>query len=116
MFENIKEYFRLDKLKEGFLYEIYARNGGVGVFHIVRDDNGLGVSNEFILSRFKFSLNYLFSEVFWDDGEPFGTVKPIRELEEVPKDILDNEVLLLGYLNTWEDKLREEQLRKNREV
>lgn len=63
--------------KKGFLYKLHARNLDIGVF------DGKG----FIGIRQKFNDRFLFTEYHWDDGAPYGTAKPLQELQEVSKDI-----------------------------
>ena len=69
----------LDQCKEGAVYEIRSRNLVVGVF--VKDRAG------FIGIREKFGSRYLFMEYHYDTGAPFGTVRPLKELSAVPKDV-----------------------------
>jgi len=69
-------YLRLSELKDGYLYRIRARNGAFGIWIETR--------NAFILSRTKFDSNYPFEEYHYDTGAPFGTVKPLEEIERSP--------------------------------
>ena len=69
------DYIPIDKCKDGYLYIIKARNADLGVY--VKKEKG------FHISRFKFKCNYIFMEYHWDTGEPFGTVKPIKELRDL---------------------------------
>ena len=73
------DYIPLMDCKHGFLYEIDSRNLNFGVFN--EKNNG------FIGIRQKFSSRFLFTEYHWDTGEPYGTVKPKKELRELPSDI-----------------------------
>ena len=41
----------------------------------------------FIGIREKFGNRYLFKEFHWDDGPPYGTVKPIELIATVPEEI-----------------------------
>jgi len=78
-------WIRLNECVDGWLYIISARNSTLGIFDSSR--------NGFIISRFKFNDNYLFTEDHWDVGEHYGTVKPLKAVEfVVEKD-------LLAYLN-----------------
>lgn len=90
-------YICPNECKEGWLYEIEARNGNVG---ICRRKNGMV---EFVLSRFKFGDNFTFPEIHWDCDEHFGTAKPVREIEKAPE--VGDEASVLKYLNEWEEKL-----------
>lgn len=51
----------------------------------------------------------MFEEYHWDTGEPYGTVKPIEEIEECPKDMNDKDKL--SYLNSL-SKLYEKNIHK----
>jgi len=66
----------LSACKDGWAYYIHARNAKVGIFDKAEDG--------FVISRFKFNNNFLFTEYHWDTGEPYGTVKPLRELYPAP--------------------------------
>lgn len=79
----------IEECKDGWVYYIHARNAKVGIY----DKNEKG----FTISRHKFSDNYLFVEYHWDTGEPYGTVKPIKELESAPH--FSNEAEKLAWLN-----------------
>lgn len=88
-----QNYLPASKCKDGYLYLIKARNSFLGI----STDNG----KKFIISRTKFSSNFLDEEDHWDTEHesPFsfkrlGTVKPLKELEKVPESIE-----LLKYLN-----------------
>jgi hypothetical protein len=60
------------------LYVVDARNFSLAVYR------GGGV---FIGVRNKFGCRYLDEEDHWDTGAPHGTVKPLRDLGEVPADL-----------------------------
>ncbi len=62
--------------EHGYLYHVKARNFRLGIYN---ED-----AREFIGIRTKFGNRYLFGEYHWDQGPPFGTVKPIAKLEESP--------------------------------
>ena len=91
-------YIKIEDLKVGFLYKINARNGRFGIW--------LGNPSEsFLLSRYKLGLNFLDKEDHWDTGMPYGTVKPLKEIEESPFiRQLDNEEEILEYLNLFEEE------------
>lgn len=67
------EYLTTDECKDGYLYEIEARNFSLGVYR--------ATTKGFIGIRYKFGNRYLFEELHWDNDPHFGTVKPLRELE-----------------------------------
>lgn len=90
-----KEWIPVDDLKEGYLYEIRARNSRLGIWRKERDG--------FEISRFKFGANFVFVEIHWDLSRNFGTVKPYKKIEKVPK--FENEQEVLDYLNTKAKKL-----------
>jgi hypothetical protein len=73
-----KLYIELERCKKGYLYKISSRNLRFGVY-----DGNQG----FIGIREKFSSRYLFTEYHYDQGPPFGTVHPMIEVEQMPKDI-----------------------------
>ena len=114
------DYIKIPDLKPGWLYHIDARNSTHGIW--------LPQRNSFLISRIKFTANYLFEEFHWDTGAPFGTVKPIEEVELAPfdyttlnerwKDIpgektknyigYPNGKEVLAYLNTFKNLEKEE--------
>lgn len=75
----------LNECRDGYLYEINARNAGMGIF----DANEKG----FVIARTKFSEIYLFVEYHFDTGAPFGTVTPLKEVEKAPDFSSDEEKL-----------------------
>jgi len=66
----------LDKCKQGWLYIIKARNASIGIFRERTSD--------FVISRTKFKDNYLFEEIHYEADASFGTVIPLKEVEEAP--------------------------------
>ena len=109
---NGMEYLSIEECKPGFLYEIRGRNGSVGIYRVIPQDEARRQQfcHVFDLSRHKFGSNYVFGEYHYDDGEPYGTVFPLRELEQVPPEVLTgSEAHKLKYLNEWEDKLRAQE-------
>ncbi len=74
-------YISLSDCKHGWLYEIMSRNLTMGVFR--KDRNG------FVGIREKLGDVYLFVENHWDTGAPFGTVKPLKLVEQCPIKKLD---------------------------
>ena len=89
------EYIKMEDLKKGYLYHIKARNSYVGIWIPDR--------KSFLISRWKFDTNYLFEEYHWDTGEPFGTVRPIEEIEKC--DISFPQLRLSGIKFIVEQKL-----------
>lgn len=79
------QYISMNDCKESFLYKIHARNAKLGIYCFE--------NKSFKISRYKFNSNFIFEEFHWDTGEPFGTVKPIEEIEEVPP-MTDEELLI----------------------
>lgn len=90
MIYNIENWIPLKECKDGYLYKIAARNASYGIFN--------QKDNSFIISRYKFKDNYLFPEYHWDTGEPYGTVKPLEEMNKAPEEMTDEEKL--NYLNS----------------
>lgn len=75
----------MTECKKGKVYRIKCRNLSFGVY-----DGNEG----FIGIREKMGNVFLFTEFHHDQGPPYGTVHPIKELEiEVPSDILIKESL-----------------------
>ena len=72
----VKKYLKVEKLKDGFLYYIDARNADFGIWNPEK--------NSFFISRVKFGHNFVFEEIHYDKDETFGTVKPLKEIEESP--------------------------------
>lgn len=64
------EYISKCELEEGENYECKARNFKIGTW---RD-------GAFRYLRKKFGYEFMDREFHWDDGPPFGTVKPLRKL------------------------------------
>jgi hypothetical protein len=86
--ENVN-YIPIVQCRDSYLYFIIARNSNLGIYN--------EKDKSFTISRFKFKLNYLFEEDHWDTGEPFGTVKPLKEICEVAR--FKNDEDKLKYLN-----------------
>jgi len=83
----------------GRAYVIKARNGGVGV--AVEEDGHIG----YTLHREKFGHHYLFVELDWSEGAPFGTAIPLSLIEAEPPTGDDE---LLAWLKDQEDEHRAE--------
>lgn len=80
MFEDTEKWIPLTECIDRKFYLIHARNFYYGVFS--KEKKG------FIGIRTKFGQRYLFTEYHWDEGEPYGTVKPIEVLSiDLPKNI-----------------------------
>jgi hypothetical protein len=88
---------KLKDLKNGYLYEIDARNASYGIW---RSRTG-----SFIISRFKFYENFLFDEIHVELSSDFGTATPLLEIEQSPFDMESDLFLIekkvLDYLNTF---------------
>lgn len=63
-----------DQCKNRRLYRIQSRNLSLGVFH--------AETCGFFGLRKKFGHVFAFEEFHWDNGPPYGTVKPLEELPE----------------------------------
>lgn len=109
MFDDIKDYIKMEDLKPFGLYEIHARNGKYGIW--IPEYKG------FILSRIKFGNNFTFVEYHWD-CEAYNTAAPLKFIEQVPfgaDDLLikkgtiepDKEDEILKYLNKFEGTAEE---------
>jgi len=90
MIKHITDYLKVHELKHGYLYKIHARNASIGIWN----EN----TKDFTISRWKFSMNYLFEEIHWDMSKDFGTVKAIEEIEKTPFTTLKEDGIL-EYLN-----------------
>jgi hypothetical protein len=73
---NLAEYLTLQECKHGYLYEIECRNLRIGVYN----EN----TKSFYGIRTKFSSRFIDDEYHWDLGSPYGTCKPVKELEVCP--------------------------------
>lgn len=87
----VKEYLKMKELKDGYLYEIIARNAKYGIWSAEKE--------AFLISRIKFDDNFLFEEHHYD-CPAFATAQPIREIEKAPK--WYEEKNILKYLNKFE--------------
>jgi len=65
--------------KDRYLYKINSRNLSFGVFR--------AKSKGFLGLRTKFNSTFIFEEYHWDNGPPYGTVKPEECLVELPTEI-----------------------------
>jgi len=73
-----RNYIPVDQCKKGHLYRIHSRGLILGVF-----DGKTG----FIGIRVKFGSKSLFTEYHWDQGPPYGTVQPQKDLGLIPDNI-----------------------------
>lgn len=80
----------IEQCKPGWLYQIIARNADLGIY----DPKEKG----FKIRRIKFSDIFIFTEIHWHADEHYGTAKPIREIEEAPKEVFKSEEAMLAYL------------------
>jgi len=80
--KNLKVFISLQDCKHNWLYLIDARNAHLGIFN--KHTKG------FIILRTKGRARYLFTEYHWNNGEPFGTVKPLEEIEDSKFEITEN--------------------------
>ena len=89
-----------EELKNGYLYEIDARNASTGIWDSKR--------RTFFISRTKFYDNFLFDELHVDASPDFGTATPMKEIEKSPfdmsVDLYKIEIDVLKYLNGFGDK------------
>jgi len=83
------EYIPISECKRGTIYRLHSRNLSYGVF-VPEDGNG------FIGIREKLGSRYLFTEYHYDNGPPFGTVRPL----EVVGSVDDDRILLTTSLAT----------------
>ena len=67
------KWIKIEDCRDGYIYRIYARNGSFGVWNV--DEK------QFYLRRIKFGDIYTFPEEHWDNRSPYGTAKPINEVE-----------------------------------
>jgi hypothetical protein len=87
------EYFAIADCKRGHVYRIRSRNLAFGVFAPEKENGFIGI-------RTKFGSRYLFTEHHWDNGPPFGTVKPIEDmgpLKDQKIRLVENFPTLCGY-------------------
>jgi hypothetical protein len=72
MIKHEENYIKKEDLIENEIYECDARNFTYGIWN--------GEAFEYI--RHKFGMKYFFydQEYHWDDGPPYGTVKPLKHI------------------------------------
>lgn len=69
----------VDAIEIDRAYVVYARCGGVGVA-MRGEDGSLG----YTMHREKFGNHYLFDELDWSNGEPFGSAIPLLAIDAAP--------------------------------
>lgn len=79
------KYIPLNDCKDRCLYQINSRNLSYGIYN--------EQTKGFIGIRNKFGHDYLFTEYHYDNGPPFGTVFPKKELIKIPDDLELKETL-----------------------
>lgn len=77
---------------KGHLYRIDSRNLSLGVY------DGKG---GFIGIRTKFNSRYLFTELYWEASESYGTVRPQEDLGPIPADIPAEESVVHDQGREW---------------
>ncbi len=107
--QDSTDYLKIEDLKHGYTYKIFARRAYVGVW--------LEKKKAFMISRIKGILSpYLYYEFHWDTNDevnfPYGTAKPLGLIEKFPfelkedkEDYADNEAKeIINYLDKLEDE------------
>jgi len=91
------EYITIQKCQRGTVYKLSSRNLHYGVYD--GDEGFIGI-------RQKFGDFFLFTEYHYDQGAPFGTAKPLKEVTQLPEGItIDSDFELF----TWLQQLETEQ-------
>ena len=85
---RIDQCIPIEELKDGYVYKILARNASYGIWNEER--------KTFVISRFKFGMNYMFEEYHWDASETYGTAQPIEEVGKAPFSHTDINMELLN--------------------
>lgn len=70
---------RFEDCKPGYTYEVDARNFGTAIFF---NDVFYGI-------RTKWRDVFIAYEIHWDKDETHGTVRPQKEIEKTPDEIID---------------------------
>ena len=97
MWDKLTEYLSKEACKDRQLYRIRSRNLDLGVYR--------AESGGFLGIRTKFGRRYVFEEYHWDNGEPYGTVKPIADLGETLPDAIPNEESLGTFCDRCDKKV-----------
>ncbi len=74
-------YIPISLCKRRHVYRLLSRNLKFGVF-------APELENGFIGIRTKFKDTFLFTEYHWDNGPPYGTVKPLEDLGPLKDDTI----------------------------
>lgn len=77
-FLDKKDYMKFEDCKEGFTYNIDGRNFSYGIFH----------NEQFYGIRHKFGDTFIDTEIHWDKDKHHGTVRPQKEIEKTPDEIM----------------------------
>jgi len=85
---------KLEDCKDGYLYEIDARNASYGIFD--EKEKGFWINRTGPFG----TDNYLFLEEHWDYYED-GTAKPLRKIEKVECFIRNEDTGELGPISEW---------------
>jgi hypothetical protein len=106
----------INELKDGFLYEIEARNQNRGIWR--ESEKG------FEIARTKFDKTFLFVEYEWGSGNEetweingkpcvvsFATARAFREIEKVPEELLSDDVKRLEYLVSFKEPTNHDMCR-----
>jgi len=72
--EGKAAYIPMEDLIPYFYYRIHARNAEFGIW--------IPYQKGFYIRRQKFGDYFGFIEYHWDTGPPYGTVKPLKQLED----------------------------------
>lgn len=84
-----ENYLKVEELKDGYLYEMDARNASFGIWNAKK--------GYFHIARMKFNV-FLCVETHWDLDDVYGTAKPLREIEKFDGNYM------LEYLNEYEGR------------
>lgn len=100
-----------DKLKDSYLYKIYARGGQVGICRKERE------RIVFEIARFKNGGYRLDTEIEWESDDRFGTAYATKLIEETPEGLMmKGEDDRLEYLKAAEFKLALDELENAQKV
>jgi len=88
-----ENYIPINECVDRGAYEMRSRNLHIGVFSI-KDGGFIGI-------REKFRSLYLFTEYHYDNGPPFGTVRPTKKIGDLPADIENEENMRHEHGDSW---------------
>jgi len=80
----------MNQCKTGYLYRLCSRHLALGIW--------IAEGKAFYGIRTKFGTRFLDYEYHWDIGEPYGTARPVEEIEKFPGGDM------FAYLEGKEDK------------